>query len=105
MGARGSGPRGAATGDGRWSRFHAGPLAGSRNQRGGLDRCTGKRRWARQFFFCNFDAFLENVEGYCGFVFVDDEGRGEAEGVCAAAEDEESAFEGEVDDAIAEERG
>src|SRR5215469_15356830 len=51
------------------------------------------------------NAHLEDVEGYVGFLLVDDERRAEADGVFAAAEQQKAIVEGEVDDSVAERAG
>src|ERR1700761_8428103 len=57
------------------------------------------------FSICLFcgegDALFEDVECDVSFVLVDDERGTEADGGFAAAEDEEAAFEGEIDDLVA----
>ena len=64
-----------------------------------------------RFYFCGdyfaaeLDALFEDVEGDVGFLLVDDEGRAEADAGLAAAEDQEAAFEGEVDDRVAQRAG
>src|SRR5271154_7029725 len=50
---------------------------------------------------CELDALLEDVEGDIGLLLVDDEGRAEADAGFAAAEDEQAALEGEIDDLVA----
>jgi hypothetical protein len=56
----------------------------------------------RVCLFCGEgDALFEDVECNVGFVLVDDERGTEADGSFAAAEDEEAALEGEIDDLVA----
>src|ERR1700677_255218 len=56
----------------------------------------------RVSLFCGEgDALFEDVECDVGFVLVDDERGTEANGGFAAAEDEEAALEGEIDDLVA----
>jgi hypothetical protein len=65
------------------------------------DDDSGQRAGFLDLFGRFGDALLEDVEGYVGFVLVDDEGWAEADAGLAAAENEEAALEGKVDYLIA----
>src|ERR1700728_2847937 len=107
-----SGPD-AGTGGGRWnnrlgsSRSHVSRFETwiSRVRCSILDRCTGESGRMRQLLFGYGNTLFQNIERHSGFVLVDDERRGKADGVFSAAEDEEAALEGEIDNAVAQERG
>src|ERR1700722_12073827 len=64
--------------------------------------CASRPFLFRSCLFCGeSDALFEDVECDVGFVLVDDERGTEADTGFAAAEDEEAALEGEINDLVA----
>ena len=63
-----------------------------------MKRAVTRKSWPALIFGWllggELNALLENVEGYVGFLLVDDERWAETDAGFAAAEDEEAALEG-----------